>query len=129
MVKISKIQNKLIRDNLPEFLKKEGIEFEVEEIKDEVNLSRLLLDKLEETAQDASLTFNDQALFIELANLETVIDGLLNAKGWSRDELKSKQADQDKEEGSYSKGLFLKGTKESDEEVEEEILEEELEES
>ena len=117
-MKVTKTENKLIRDNIPTRLKNEGVEVDVEVVTDEVRFLRLLLDQLELTAQDASLTFDD-ALLSELANLETVIDGILSAKGYTREQLSDRQKSLEKDQGTYSERYFLRGTS-SDDEIEEE---------
>ncbi len=106
-MKETKLWNKLVRDRIPEYLKKEGIDSEVEVVKDKVRFLRLLIDKLEEEAQEAGGSFRDADLLEELADVESVIDGILKTKGWTRAELKKQQDKKDDERGGFEKGIFL----------------------
>lgn len=107
-----KVWNKLVRDRIPEYLESKGIKSEVEIIRDEVRFLRLLLDKLEEEAGEVTLTFEDAELLEELGDMESVIDGILEAKGWTRKLLKEQQYRKDEEKGRFREKVFLVSTSE-----------------
>jgi predicted house-cleaning noncanonical NTP pyrophosphatase (MazG superfamily) len=101
------VHNKLVRDGIPEYLKEKEIDAQVEIVEDEVRFLRLLLDKLEEEAQEVALTFEDEKLLEELGDVESVIDGILKAKGWTRAQLKKQQDKKDEENGRFENKVFL----------------------
>jgi predicted house-cleaning noncanonical NTP pyrophosphatase (MazG superfamily) len=119
MAIIKKVHNKLVRDKIPEYLKEQGIESEVEIVEDEVRYLRLLLDNLEEESQEPGLALEDEELLEKLAEIESTIDGVLKAKGWSRKELKDVQDEKDEKKGRFDKKVFLISTSEYVDEVEE----------
>lgn len=100
------LHNRLVRDKIPAYLDRLGVDYEVEVISDKERLLRLLLDKLEEEAQNATLA-DEEKLVDVLADIETVIDGVLTLKGISRDELLATQILKDETNGKLEKGVFL----------------------
>lgn len=119
-----KLHNKLVRDNIPEYLKGQGVESEIEVIDDDARLFRLLIDKLEEEAQEAGVALEDKELLDELADVESVIDGILKLKGWTRKELITAQEEKDAKRGRYDKKIFLISTTEEEAEPEDDEEEE-----
>lgn len=100
------LHNKLVRDKIPAYLERLGVDYEVEVVSDQERLSRLLLDKLEEETQEAAVA-DDEHLLEELADIETVIDGILKVKGLTREELLAHQILKDETNGKLERGVFL----------------------
>jgi predicted house-cleaning noncanonical NTP pyrophosphatase (MazG superfamily) len=108
MAGLKKVHNKLVRDNIPTILKQNNIAYEIE-ILDQDRFERLLLDKLEEEAQEAAVSL-DEDLLEELADIESLIDAILELKGWNRESLKTMQIEKDDKAGVFEKRIFLKST-------------------
>lgn len=100
------LHNRLVRDKIPAYLDRLGVDYEVEIISDKERLLRMLIDKLEEEAQNVALAKEDQLVDV-LADIETVVDGILTLKGISRDELTATQILKDETSGKLEKGIFL----------------------
>jgi predicted house-cleaning noncanonical NTP pyrophosphatase (MazG superfamily) len=115
MATITKVHNKLVRDRIPEYLKENGVEPEIEVIEDEVRYLRLLIDKLDEETQEAGVALEDADLLEELADIESVVDGILKAKGWTRKDLKDVQDEKDERRGKFDEKIFLISTFEEEE--------------
>ncbi|WP_243447574.1 nucleoside triphosphate pyrophosphohydrolase [Clostridium tetani] len=81
-----KIYNKLVRDNIPEIIEKDGKKFDIRYANKEELIS-LLEAKLQEEAKEFSQDKNLE----ELADLMEVIFGLCNAIGYSEEELFAKR--------------------------------------
>jgi predicted house-cleaning noncanonical NTP pyrophosphatase (MazG superfamily) len=113
-MRVRKLHNKLVRDNIPEYLQSKDIKC-VTEIADDDRYFRLLMDKLEEESQEAGLALDDEALLKELADVESVIDGILIAKGMTRVQLKAVQDQKDAEKGTFTQKIFLVSTEEEEE--------------
>lgn len=107
------LHNKLVRDRIPEIIEEQGVTVKTEVVEDKVRLIRLLLDKLEEEAQAATLA-DDEHLLEELGDIESVIDGILKLTGISRQQLKDQQDSKDTVRGGFEKGIFLIETIEKD---------------
>ena len=120
MATINKVHNKLVRDRIPEFLKEQGIDSEVEIVEDEVRFLRLLIDKLDEETQAAGVALEDEELLESLEDIESTIDWILKAKGWTRKELKDVQDEKDERRGRFDKKVFLVSTSEDESEEKEE---------
>ena len=114
MAKQKVLHNKLVRDRIPEIIKQGGAQVEVEKVEDEVRFLRLLIDKLEEEAQEVALA-DEEHMLEELGDVETVVDGILRKIGKTRKELKEQQESKDSERGSLNEGIFLISTTEEEE--------------
>ena len=73
------IYNKLIRDRIPEIIREEGKECEVE-VMGEDEYRQALLEKLVEEAEEAAKA-GDGELVVEIADLLEVIDAVLDVWG------------------------------------------------
>ena len=113
-MKVRKLQNKLVRDNEPSRLENTGVSVELEQNIDDERYLRLLIDRLGENAADIALTFDDDTLLDLLVDLETAVDGILKAKGFTRAQLRDKQEEKDAQQGTYEKKTFIISTEEED---------------
>jgi predicted house-cleaning noncanonical NTP pyrophosphatase (MazG superfamily) len=119
MATIKKVHNKLVRDKIPEFLREQEINAEVEIVEDEVRFLRLLIDKLDEEIQAVGVALEDEEILESLADIESVIDGILKAKGWTRKELNDVKDEKAERRGKFDKKVFLISTSEEEDEIEE----------
>lgn len=103
--------NKLVRDLVPEILKKQGISCDVVKVQPVTAYRRLLLRKLIEEAREV-VTAEDEHLLEELGDIETVIDALLKMHNLTRKQLRRQQLEKDKDRGTFEKRIFLKTTEE-----------------
>jgi predicted house-cleaning noncanonical NTP pyrophosphatase (MazG superfamily) len=94
--------NKLIRDGIPEIIKKSGKDFKIEKMDKEEHLKYLnikLKEELEEYYEDFEVE--------ELCDLVEVIYGILRLKGISVEEFHSIRERKADERGSFVEGLKL----------------------
>lgn len=110
---ITKIHNKLVRDKIPQILAEKGIRSEAEIVKNEGAFQRLLWQKLIEESREAAVAEKEH-LLEELGDVETVIDAILEINGLTRDELIIQQDTKDRARGKFNERIFLKETKEKD---------------
>ena len=101
-----KVYNKLVRDYIPDIIRRHGDTCETE-IMTDVEFQQALRQKLVFEAQEAMQTETQQELITELADLYEVIDTLLHHSNISLDTLKSVQEQRRSERGSFSQRIKL----------------------
>jgi len=97
-----KIYNKLVRDNIPEIIEKDGKKFDIRYAQKEELIS-LLEAKLQEEAKE----FSEDKNLEELADLMEVIFGLCSAIGYSEEDLMAKRKAKAEKRGAFKKGIVL----------------------
>ena len=97
--------NKLVRDRIPEIIRKHGHECEVIEMS-KSEYCQALREKLIEEAQEAA-TAEPEELVIELADLYEVIDTIMNTYGINRDLLLVEQKKRRIDRGGFTKRIRL----------------------
>lgn len=96
--------NKLVRDLIPEVIKADGKECEIEIAKDEEKTALLeakLMEEVNEYLQDKNLE--------ELADVMEVLFGLAHNLGYSEEDLINMRNEKLKARGCFKKGIVLKG--------------------
>ena len=96
--------NKLVRDLIPEVIKADGKECEIEIAKDEEKTALLeakLMEEVNEYLQDKNLE--------ELADVMVVLFGLAHNLGYSEEDLINMRNEKLKARGGFKKGIVLKG--------------------
>jgi predicted house-cleaning noncanonical NTP pyrophosphatase (MazG superfamily) len=101
---------KLVRDRIPEIIDKNGGVADTEVISDDQAYLQALLTKLGEEVEEVQSAKEDH-LLEELGDVETVVEAILQAKGWTEEELKVQKDKKDEDRGKFDKRIFLKGTK------------------
>ncbi|WP_424356605.1 hypothetical protein [Methanocella sp. MCL-LM] len=96
---------KLVRDRIPEIMRLQGKDPEVERISGE-RLRRALKDKLVEEAEEVRQTDD---LVEELADVLEVVDALIDAYGLDHGEIEHVRADKKAKRGGFSSGEYLVG--------------------
>lgn len=96
------IYNKLIRDRIPQIIQAEGKSLKTR-VLEETEYVAALLEKLEEEVE----AFQDSQLLEELADVEEVIDAILEIKGWDRERLHLVQKQKAEARGNFKERLFL----------------------
>lgn len=93
--------NKLVRDKIPEIIKADGKECEVEIVsaKDKY----ILLEEVNEFLEDKNLE--------ELADIMEVLFGLADSLGYSEEELLKARDKKKEERGGFKEGIVLKSVK------------------
>lgn len=99
--------NKLVRDKIPEIIRKDGREPIIRFIKDDQEFESLLIRKLVEEVEE----FHASRKIEELADILEVIITLLQLQGKSFSELESIRHQKQQERGSFTKGIVLKSVK------------------
>lgn len=97
--------NKLVRDRIPEIIRKDGRECEVVKMSEE-EYRQAALEKLIEEAQEAA-TAEPQQLVTELADLYEIIDAIMTAYRIERDLVLAKQKQRRTERGGFNKRIRL----------------------
>ena len=97
---------KLVRDNIPDIIKKNGEEPLVRILSDEEYIEQLHIKLQEEVSE-----YLESGSIEELADIEEVIIGILEAKGESRDELEAIRQEKVKKRGAFKAKIYLEGVK------------------
>lgn len=97
--------NKLVRDRIPEIIRKDNLECEVVTLKEE-EYRQALRNKLIEEAQEAAEA-SEEKLVAEIADLYEVIDALIATYGIERELVIAEQQRRREERGSFEKRLQL----------------------
>ncbi|MBE6090532.1 MAG: phosphoribosyl-ATP pyrophosphohydrolase [Clostridium beijerinckii] len=101
-----KVYNKLVRDKIPEIIKADGREFDIE-IATEEEKYELLEEKLREEVNE----FLEDKNLEELADVMEVLFGLADSLGFNEKELIKARDKKREERGGFKKGIVLKSTK------------------
>ncbi|MBR8838171.1 MAG: nucleoside triphosphate pyrophosphohydrolase [Stigonema ocellatum SAG 48.90 = DSM 106950] len=97
--------NKLVRDRIPEIIRRHGRECEVMEMS-QSEYCQALREKLIEEAQEAA-TAEPEELVTELADLYEVIDTIMTEYGIHRDLLLAEQKQRRIDRGGFTKRIRL----------------------
>lgn len=106
--------NKLIRDAIPEKIRKNGDDFEVRTIRDDDEFQQELLKKVAEEAEALSRVRSRQEFLDEYADLMVVLDELTKIEDVSEAEIKTAMEENLKKKGGFHKRLFLHWSSDSD---------------
>jgi predicted house-cleaning noncanonical NTP pyrophosphatase (MazG superfamily) len=98
--------HKLVRDRIPDIIQQHGNTFAVETLEDDKAFRRTLRDKLIEEASEAA-DAPDADLATELADLQEVIDALVDAYGLTRESVRTIQQQRRAERGGFVNRLRL----------------------
>ena len=101
-----KIYNKLVRDKIPEIIKADGRECEVEVVGQEEKY-KLLEAKLQEEVNE----FLEAKNLEELADVMEVLFGLAEALGFSEEKLLENRHKKLQDRGGFKEGIVLKAVK------------------
>ena len=98
--------NKLVRDRIPEIIRADGKECEVEVVSGREKyelLEKKLMEEVNEFLEDKNLE--------ELADVMEVLFGLANDMGYSEEDLIKKREDKKAERGGFSDGIVLRNVR------------------
>ena len=96
--------NKLVRDNIPEIMVKNGAKPVVRVLTDEEYLKELNKKLLEEVNE-----YLDSGDILELADIEEVLLAILDVKNVKREEFENKRKEKVLKRGAFKEKLFLIG--------------------
>lgn len=99
---MKKVYNKLVRDRIPEIIRKSGAECKTEILSDEDYL-KMLEAKLDEELAEYHKDRNIE----ELADLLEVIRALAEANGYTADELEAIRVKKHEERGGFKEKILL----------------------
>ena len=102
---MTQFPHKLVRDRIPEIIKKAGKTCEIEYL-DREHYQQALRDKLIEEAQEVAQA-NAEDLLSELADLSEVIEALLKSYHISPDTLKQVQSQRQQQRGGFDQKIRL----------------------
>lgn len=97
---------KLVRDNIPDIIKKNGEEPIIRILDNDEYLNELNTKLLEEVNE-----YLDSGSIDELADIEEVIIGILNCKNFTRGELETIRQEKVKKRGTFKSKIYLEGVK------------------
>ncbi|HLO47833.1 MAG TPA: nucleoside triphosphate pyrophosphohydrolase [Kamptonema sp.] len=97
--------NKLVRDRIPEIIRKNGIDCEFVTLS-QTEYRQALRQKLIEEAREAAEA-NEQNLILELADLYEVIDAVMVSYGIERDLVIAEQVKRREERGGFEQKVML----------------------
>lgn len=103
---VMKIFRKLIRDKIPEIIAAKGEEANMR-VLDEAEFLKALENKLLEEVQEMRQKEADKKM--ELADIYEVLDALIQAYGFSKEEIMALKEKKRLERGGFEKKLFLEG--------------------
>ena len=103
---IVKVFNKLVRDKIPEIIKVDGKECEIE-IASKEEMTKLLEDKLKEEVKE----YLEDKNLEELADIMEVLFGLAHNLGYSEEDLIKKREEKLEERGGFKKNIVLEVVK------------------
>lgn len=101
--------NKLVRDNIPQQIENHGEKVDILSLSEKAH-NYALLDKLIEEAYEAHDAIDRSSLIEEIADINEIIDALLDSLDVSKKELKEIQKAKKDTKGGFKKGLLLKKT-------------------
>lgn len=101
-----KVYNKLVRDKIPEIIKKQGRECDIE-IAPKDKKYELLEEKLKEEVNE----FLEDKNLEELADVMEVLFGLADSLGYGEEDLLKARDKKREERGGFKDGIVLKFTK------------------
>lgn len=99
----TKIYHKLVRDRIPDIIKADGKTCVTEILPDEQYLEMLDAKLSEELAE-----YQESKSLEELADLLEVVQAVVNARGWTWEQLEQVRADKVTKRGGFEKKILLK---------------------
>lgn len=99
----TKIYHKLVRDRIPDIIKADGKTCVTEILPDEQYLEMLDAKLSEELAE-----YQESKSLEEMADLLEVIQAVVNARGWTWEQLEQVRADKATKRGGFEKRILLK---------------------
>jgi predicted house-cleaning noncanonical NTP pyrophosphatase (MazG superfamily) len=109
---MKKIYNKLVRDGIPEIIKKEGKNVSARILSDDEFVSELYK-KIKEEAIELSEAEGDQAATMkEIGDIYEVIDALIDSLSLDREEINRIKNERKENRGAFKKKIFLESAEE-----------------
>ena len=100
------IYNKLVRDNIPEIIKKNGGVSKVS-VLDEAEFKTALKNKLIEEAQEVLEASSKEDVLNELSDIMELVEAITKDNNLTMSEVENKKQKKKEERGGFEKRLFL----------------------
>ena len=100
---MTKVYNKLVRDRIPEIIESDGKICATETLSDDRYLQMLDAKLNEELAE-----YQESKSLEELADLLEVMQAVVRARGWTREQLEQVRTEKAARRGGFEKKIFLK---------------------
>lgn len=101
-----KIYHKLVRDNIPEIIKKDNAVAKIRVLNDE-QFKRALKEKLVEEAKELLEAKTDEELLNELSDVLQLFESIISHHHFSIIQVEQQKEKKKKERGGFEKKLFL----------------------
>lgn len=98
---------KLVRDKIPEIIKKEGNKCNVFVLKDDEDYKKAIKNKILEESEELFSANNKETKMEELADLYEILDAFCNAEDIDKEEVKKIKKKKTEERGAFKKRIFL----------------------
>jgi predicted house-cleaning noncanonical NTP pyrophosphatase (MazG superfamily) len=102
-----KIYNKLIRDNIPELIEKDGQKYQVKILCEEEFKEELLKKLVEEAREVLEAKDENKELIKELADVLEVMENIMSIFKLDKNEIEKMQKERRTSRGGFEKKLFL----------------------
>ncbi len=105
---MKKIYNKLIRDKIPQIIKKNNQKGDFEKL-NKKEFQKALLKKLEEETKEViEAKDNKEELINEISDIYEIIDAMIESFNLNKKEIIQKQKDKRRKRGGFKERIFLK---------------------
>jgi predicted house-cleaning noncanonical NTP pyrophosphatase (MazG superfamily) len=109
---MKKVYNKLVRDRIPEIIKKEGKNVSVRILSDDEFVSELYKKVKEEAIELAAVEGDLTETVKEISDVYEVIDALIDALSLDREEIGRTRNERKENRGAFKQKLFLESVEE-----------------
>lgn len=99
--------DKLVRDRIPEIIRENGEEPEIERLEDD-EIEAYVLEKVVEEARELRESGEKE----ELADLLEVVEKMMEIEEWSEEELEKLREEKNRERGGFDENIVLKSVRE-----------------
>ena len=101
------IHNKLVRDNIPEIIKKDKADPKIRILEQTEFIKELLVKLVEEAKEAAGVMTDKPGLMKEIGDVYEVIDAIIDNCGLDREEIMKLKNERRIERGGFDKKIFL----------------------
>lgn len=109
---MKKIFNKLVRDRIPEIIKKRGAKCKIKKLASKKYREELFKKVLEEASELFAARKNKDDIIREIGDVYEVLDAIIKVEKLDKKEISKLKIERARERGKFEKRLFLVSTEE-----------------